>query len=339
MLEQCLLLADKYDMPVVTQTMLQQTLFSSGAEPYSLDPSKPSFALHWLALADKLQLPELVSSILHHVQVHLAQVAAQPGAMDALLSWAHEHLSKQQLMQLLQASMQHAASRQQQLQQQQQLPEPLHMMLVVPSSCSPVPSWGQQQQQQRQQNSQVFAEQAASGAPWDPATNSAIMAAAAAAASAAEAFNRIGSRRHTPGSGSGSGQGLESVEECSSSSFEEDQNKASHHHQQQHQQQRLSLCQASALFAPSAPASSGEQQQEPVGMVDITGPGASAAAPAATVFAALPVTPPQQQQQQQRCLGVPGSSPNFGYCVNAGNTSIEDWMQRSFPMQSEGMYG
>jgi hypothetical protein len=345
-------------MPVVTQTLLQQTLFSPGAAAYSLDPSQPSYALHWLALADKLQLPQLAQSALAFVQASLAQLAAQPGAMDALLAYAHEHLSKQQVMQLLQASMQHAASNHhhqkqqqtQQQQQQQQQQEPVQMMLVVPSSPSPSPSWPLQHQQALH-NSHTHMLQGGMpppAGPWSSAANQTFMAAAAAAASAAAAaaFNTCSSRGHAAGGGSSSAStapGLESVQECSSSC--DDDSRA------EEQQQRVDMCRASALFAPAAAAAGPVQQQQQQQQQEAcaglgsgwgTAPGAGQAS---HVCAALPV--PQQQQlhqqkhqQQQQCGSVPPMNPpSFGYGVNAGNTSIEDWMKQSFPMQADSMCG
>ena len=323
LLEQCLLLADKYDMPVVTQHLLQHTLFSPAAAPYSMDPNQPSFALHWLGLADRLQLPQLAHAILSQVQSDMAQLAQQPGRLDQLLSYAGEHLNKQQLLQLLQASMQHAASNQQQHHQQ---PE-LHMMMMMPPSASPGFSCAMHQQHQQYCKHP-------SGAPWSPAANQSFMAAAAAAASAA-AFSRAGgpgsAHLLAPGAGGhgGSCSGstapeLEAVQECSSSSsLEEDHRpeKQPQQEPQQQHQQRANMFQASSLFEPGSVLGNGPQQQQQ-GFME----GEMRSSPAGSA-----ACPGGQQQQEQRVFALPVNpprgNPGFGYGVNAGNTSIEEYMK------------
>jgi hypothetical protein len=111
------------------------------------------------------------------------------------------------------------------------------------------------------------------------------------------------------------------------------------------------MCRVSALFAPAAAVAAGsvqkqqqqtqQQQQEACAGLGSGWGNAPGAGQDGTVCAALPVTqpPPQQQQQQQQQQCASMNPLSFGFGVNAGNTSIEDWMKQSFPMQADSMCG
>lgn len=334
LLERCLLLADKYDMACVMQRLAGRL-----AEPctaYSMDPAAPNFALSWLSLAERLQLPGVAGRILADLRSGLQQLGSQPGATAALLAYAQEHLSKEQLLQLLQISMQAANSHQQ---QQHVCMQPPQQTLYAAfngwlgqgqSSGSGSQGMVQQQQQQTMQQQQ---QQLMWQAPVPLFNQGQQQPAASTSCSGTSSDPTVG----------------ESVG-CSDEGSSDNGCGAADSKQQQRElyteQQRLQLCMSSDLFAPVAL----QQQQGCVSRA--ASPAISSAAPAGSaqeraVCSALPVPrypvaqaaapntatqrPFLMQQAQQAGFGSQGEG--FGFGVNGGSASIADWMRS----QPEGM--
>lgn len=102
----------------------------------------------WLSLAERLQLLDVQRLVLTYLEHAVPTLASQPEHMQAILSYAQQHLSKQQLTLLLQLALRAANN-----QQQQQVPviivQMQHPMLQQqqPPTCTGC-GWYQLQQQQ-----------------------------------------------------------------------------------------------------------------------------------------------------------------------------------------------
>jgi hypothetical protein len=313
----------------------------------------------WLSLAERLQLPEVSARILAYLRVGLAELGAQPGASAAVLAYAQEHLSKEQLLQLLQISMQAANSQQQQQgvfmqqQPQQMFMQPPQQTLSTAfngwlgqgQSSSGSQGFSQQQQQQimmQQQQLMQLPQPQQLRLGWQqpvPLFNQDTQQ---------QQQQQLGASTTCSGTSSDPTVG-ESVL-CSNEGSSDNGEAAADSQQQQAvnvEQQRLKLCMSSGLFAPAALPQ--QQQQCATCSAPAATPVASFAArvPAAqgrNVSAACPVPcfpvaqaatgfglQPQAMQQQQQAFGMRGES--FGFGVNGGSASIADWMRS----QPEGM--
>jgi DNA polymerase III gamma/tau subunit len=315
----------------------------------------------WLSLAERLQLPEVASRILAYLRVGLAELGGQPGASAAVLAYAQEHLSKEQLLQLLQISMQAASSQQQQqsLQQgvfmQQQQPQ---MFMQSPQqtlsaafngwlgqgqSSSGSQGFSQQQQQMMMQQQMMQQPQQQLRLGWQqpvPLFNQ-----------GEQQQQQLGASTTCSGTSSDPTVGESQQQQLASDEGSSDNGEAPADSQQQQavavEQQRLKLCMSSGLFAPAVLPQQQQQQQRATCSAPAATPVASFAAPvpavqARNVSAACPVPrfPVAQagsgftlrpQAMQQQAFGSQGES--FGSGVNGGSASIADWMRS----QPEGM--
>jgi hypothetical protein len=307
----------------------------------------------WLSLAEQLQLPGVADCILRFLQGGLRELGGQPEATAAVLAYAQQHLSKEQLLQLLQISMQAASSCQQQ-QQQSGFVQPAQQMFMPPGQQQTLSaafdgwlgqgpgsssSQGFNQQQIQQQQRLGWQQPVPLFNPSPPIHHQQLAASTSCSGTSSDPAGR------------GSAH-------CSDEASSDNAEAAADSQQQQHaldtEQQRLKLCMSSGLFAPAALPQQQQQQQQqqqarPSCLAPAASPAASFAAPVPavqgrSVAAACPVPrfpvmqaggftgfAGQHPQQQQQAFGA--QSESFGFGVNGGTASIADWMRS----QPEGM--
>jgi hypothetical protein len=284
----------------------------------------------WLGLAERLQLLQVVSYIQEMLKPCLSELGNQPAAMAAVLAYAKDNCSKEQLLQLLQISMEAAQQPQQQQQQQ-------HAVMLL-----------------------LQQQQGMSRPPMPPAT-------VAVRSGQAISYHQHQMSRHPelrwPAAAT-SCSGTSSPASCDPQHLLSDEASSEQGDSQQQQreqamaalmavdtcaeddQQRMALCLSSGLFAPAVLPQRGQQQVATLSRaaspaLSCTAATCSSSAACAPATASAPSAGPRQQQQQQQQQPVfamqvdaRAGVPSFGFVVNAGSTSIADWMMASLQNDS-----